>query len=237
MTCDALIRLIQPFGVGIILTGSEMIHVDPNSKAAKVIMTLGVPAFAAALGWQLVCFCRAARSYSWPSTEGVVTASSVHDVHTEYGSSAEATIEYTYTVGGRAYHNDTVSFGLFRGRLTWGDAARKAREFPAGRAVRVFYDPRRPQLACLRRGGVGWEDLFMLVVGAFGVGFGIRQVGRFFRWLGPRGAGSQETSQAAHDRQRRAATAFAPRTNATGSPTALPPPHPSGRWGGSAWSG
>ena len=63
--------------------------------------------------------------------------------------------------------------------------ARAAEEFPAGRVVTVHYDPADPGVACLRRGGVGWEDCFMLPVCVAGIVMGTRLLVTFLAGLGP----------------------------------------------------
>jgi hypothetical protein len=121
---------------------------------------------------------------SWPSTTGAVARSDRDRVHTLHGSHGVAKIVYVYEVNGTHYHNDKIAFGLFRGMLTWGDADRQLAEFPPGKPVTVYFDPRRPGIACLRRGGVGWEDLFMLVVSVGGLVTGTQTIRQFVKYVG-----------------------------------------------------
>jgi hypothetical protein len=191
------------------------VHVDPNSKAGKVILVLGVPLFAAILAYQGMHFCRAARSLSWPSVGGVVSKSARETVYTEHGSRTEANVEYTYTVNGRRYRNDTIAFGMLRGKLTWGDADRRLAEFPVGKRVTVYYDPRRPRVACLRRGGLGWEDPLVVVVGVIGLVMGGREIRKLLTRvaLGP----EEPTQTHRSSRPLREAIGKAPRGRGVGS--------------------
>ncbi len=42
-------------------------------------------------------------------------------------------------------------------------------KFPKGIAAKVFYDPVHPEISCLETGGIGWEDIFMLIVSIGGI--------------------------------------------------------------------
>ena len=158
-----------------------MLHLDPNSKAAKVILVFGIPIFAAFLLCQCVAFCRSARSYWWPIADGVVTKSTTHDVMTEHGKHEEADITYAYAVNGTRYQNDTIAFGVFRGMTTPGHAHNVLERFPQGAAVAVYYDSHRPNISCLQRGGIGWEDVLMFPVSASGIVLGLRTLTSWLR--------------------------------------------------------
>jgi hypothetical protein len=158
-----------------------MVHVDPNSKAGKVILVLGIPMFVAFLWFQGVAYCRSARSLRWTSVNGVVTEAKVKDVVTQHGRHEEAKIKYAYTVNGVRHENDTIAYGLFRGMLSWGHARRVAERYPGGTPVKVFYDPQRPGVSCLEPGGLGWEDVFMCIVSLGGVIMGTKQAATWLR--------------------------------------------------------
>jgi hypothetical protein len=191
------------------------VHVDPNSKAGKVILVVGIPLFAAILAFQGVYFCRAVRSLYWPSVVGVVSKSARETVYTEHGRRAEAKIEYVYDVKGTRYRNGTIAFGMLRGKLTWGDADRRLAEFPVGRRVTVYYDPRRPRVACLRRGGLGWEDPLVVVVCVIGLVMGGRDLRKFLNRvaLGP----DERTRNRQQIRQQLASSGIARRGRGSGS--------------------
>jgi hypothetical protein len=155
------------------------VYVDANSKVGKVILALGVPLFSAFLGMQFLSFHRSLRSLSWPATDGVITVSKKDKVMTQHGAHDRPEIKYTYQVGGVSLENDTIEFGCFRGILTWGYTARQLSDFPAGRPVPVYHDPARPSVSCLRRGGIGWEDIAMFPVCVTGLVMGVKQVRTF----------------------------------------------------------
>jgi hypothetical protein len=68
--------------------------------------------------------------------------------------------------------------------LTWGHARRQAAAFPEGARVPVYYNPRNPAVSCLRRGGLAWEDIFMLFVSGSALVMGTRQARRFLsKWM------------------------------------------------------
>jgi hypothetical protein len=93
-------------------------------------------------------------SYKWPSTEGTIVDS--HDnsftiagvdqtstgiVPVEYKETAHI---YEYCVDGRTYSGSNYCFGA------WADSAMAA--YLIGTKVPVYYDPRCPEVAVLRRG-------------------------------------------------------------------------------------
>ncbi len=70
--------------------------------------------------------------------------------------------------------------------LTWGHADKLTALYPIGKTVHVFYRPESPELSCLEPGGVAWEDIFMLLVGVFGVIWGLKNLYLCCRWLSHR---------------------------------------------------
>lgn len=159
------------------------VHIDPDSKLGKTIFVLGLPLYATVLWLQLLSFSRACRSLNWPAADGAIAESRVERNWGIHGPHSTLIIRYTYVAAGKRLQNDTVGFGLFRGMLTWGHADRKAGQYPKGRAVKVFYDPDNPELACLETGGVGWEDCLMLPLFAACLVLGIKELRNFARWL------------------------------------------------------
>ena len=155
--------------------------VDPNSKLGRVILVIGIPLFIAFLFMQVLNGYRAFRSLSWPAADGVITVSRTEKVHTMEGAHDRPEIKYAYAVNGVAFENETIEFGLFRGILTWGYTGRNLREFPAGRGVRVYYDPGNPSVSCLRPGGVGWEDVAMFPVCVTGLFMGVKTVRKYLQ--------------------------------------------------------
>lgn len=104
-------------------------------------------------------------STHWPSVEGVVQRSEVttsrnSDNKTMYS----AQVVYSYTVDGREFENDTVSFG---GKIST-NSSRYARNvtnrYPVGRQVRVHYEPAAPANAVLEP-GVTWRSYIVFAVG------------------------------------------------------------------------
>jgi|APMI01.1.fsa_nt_gi hypothetical protein len=94
------------------------------------------------LGWWLQR--RHHDSQRWPSTDGVVLESWIDDHNLE---SMAPVLRYEYMVHGRRYVGTRVSYsgyGVSRAQMEALIAP-----YPAGRSVRVFYDPRHPERAVL----------------------------------------------------------------------------------------
>lgn len=113
---------------------------------------------------------RAARSQNWPSASGrVVESKLVSFKDSDGNSSMEAQLRYTYEVAGAVLTGSTVAIA------GGGRPSKIVEKYPVGTAVQVFYDPNKPSMAVLERGGAGLNSL--LVVGiaviVLTVGFGI----------------------------------------------------------------
>ena len=159
------------------------VHIDPDSKLAKVILVVGVLPGATVVLWlELGHLFRSYRSTNWPATPGTISESriehgSVHGIPT-----SNARIRYRYVVNGVPL-DDTISFGLVRGSLTWGYAMRKVDKFPKGQLVDVHYDANHPEYACLETGGLGWEDPLCLLFAFAGICLGMKFLSHFLVWL------------------------------------------------------
>jgi hypothetical protein len=112
------------------------------------------------------------RSALWSSTLGEVVRSEV--VRTRNGAwdsrntIYEARIEYRYEVAGQAFTGTTIDLGGTVHTSLQGHAARRCAAYPAGVRTLVYFDPARPERACLERTGSG-----PLFLGAVGVVFGV----------------------------------------------------------------
>jgi hypothetical protein len=109
------------------------------------------------------------RSRSWPTAPGVITESRVDSSRNRDGQwSHTARIRYRYTVDGKTYNGDTISYakGLFDG------ASVQVSRYPQGSAVGVYYDPKDPASAVLDPGAGPTPALALLAgVGCFGYAF------------------------------------------------------------------
>ena len=105
-------------------------------------------------------------SSDWPSVDGTVRAVETGIVvrdktHQEF----YGTVEYAYTVNGRDYVSDRVSFGRSN------DFEVEKDSYSIGQRVRVFYDSGNPSRAVLRPGlfsqlsGLRWWGIGLLVFG------------------------------------------------------------------------
>ena len=116
----------------------------------------------------------------WPSAQGVVIASGTEAREVKSGGTNHddtelrtfALIVYEFTVAGRKYQGSRVSIlGEYLGNF---EVAETLAKYPKGKAVTVFYNPRKPAEAVLERDlptGV-WKVLFIIVVVLVGVIFG-----------------------------------------------------------------
>jgi Protein of unknown function (DUF3592) len=89
---------------------------------------------------------------SWPSTMGVVVASTIRVTRTHRSRSETPVVAYQYQVDGQPYVGKVVKAGeqFFSARLH-GDAQRTVDRYPVGAQVTVFYDPANPADSVLER--------------------------------------------------------------------------------------
>jgi hypothetical protein len=117
----------------------------------------------------------ASKSKRWPSTAGAILKSGVKE--TRWGEAVDYStdIEYTYTVGDKHY---------LASRITWAsenlsgikkdEAEKKVSDYPPGKTVTVFYDPKDPTIAVLDgsltlRVHVPWIIGLLLMAAGFGL--------------------------------------------------------------------
>jgi hypothetical protein len=151
------------------------IHVDPNSRLAKIILVVGILLWVILLWVEMDELELSNHSRSWPVANGTIRRSEVEkqtDVHGIPHWTAK--IEYAYVVKGQHFENDKIVFGVLRGGFTWGDAARKVATWPKGKAAAVHYDPNQPKISCLETGGFGWEDGAFILLGCLGLALGTK---------------------------------------------------------------
>ena len=127
-------------------------------------------------GFGASIFVNARQSTSWPTAKGTILTSDVnkstHRGTTNVGNSGgsqtvtsyKAAISYEYSVNGELFFSDKVSFGE-----TGESAARayaKAKNYPPGQKVSVFYDPDNPGVAVLEP-GVAKSAYLLMFMGVF----------------------------------------------------------------------
>ena len=96
---------------------------------------------------------RANRAEAWPTANGVVIQSSASPGCGRSGRGTHTSVRYRYQVAGKDYDANRIIFGL--PHCASADFARSSmKEFPAGAAVKVRYDPQTPAEAVLIPGRV-----------------------------------------------------------------------------------
>ena len=119
------------------------------------------------------------RSKRWPSTLGEIIESKMVRESNDHGNHYHPKIVYRYSARGRSFEGDTVQIGV--GGNT--GARRKAREtvnrYPVGSQVLVYFDPGKPDRACLERRGEGGWVLYVL-----GIVYPFLLIGVFLDTLG-----------------------------------------------------
>ena len=104
-------------------------------------------------GWTILQNARA--SATWPTAEGVITASEVTESRDGEGhDSYSPEVAYQYTAGNQEHESYTIKFGenSYDNR---GRAEAIAATYPVGQPVTVYYDPEEPGRSVLEPGVSG----------------------------------------------------------------------------------
>lgn len=112
---------------------------------------------------------RAFESANWSTTQGVVTVSEFteRDLNERKPTLDEAMryfveFEYEYTTGGEQYTSDCISIGQ-TGVRSRAAGERLIEPYPVGKTVTVYFDPDRPDVACLVKGAT--DSAYYLLLG------------------------------------------------------------------------
>lgn len=110
-------------------------------------------ALLAGIGWYQARGARAAKN--WGTAQGEVLEATVeqylHSTDDGTMTAYRPRIIYGYRVGGRDYVGERLNFGGAVHSSLRGLAENKARQFPTGSKVQVYYDPQNPNEATLER--------------------------------------------------------------------------------------
>lgn len=100
----------------------------------------------------------ASRSRGWATVEGRVVSANVNVFTGKSGTTWRPIVIYSYSVGGIRFMSSRIAFHPVAAADRAG-AAKVAAQYPAGRTIPVFYDPRDPEQAVLEPGGNPWVPI------------------------------------------------------------------------------
>jgi hypothetical protein len=108
-------------------------------------------------------------SKKWPSAEGKVTSSYVQkQVRSIKDGSKKPTyypkIRYQYSVGGKSYTGERISFSGGEGGEEKSEAQAVVDRYLSGQKVIVYYDPKNPERAVLEK-GFTWKTFMPFAAG------------------------------------------------------------------------
>ena len=119
-------------------------------------------------------YLRAKKSAQWPSAQGVITASWMNSGLCRHMKCYHGEIEYRYRVGNTEYQSSAFSLGHdhWATEQAWQPILD---QYPVGKTVKVYYDPRQPAVGILEPGRHGELELLyemdLLFIGASSAGF------------------------------------------------------------------
>lgn len=124
---------------------------------------------------------RGAASAGWPTTEGLIVASSVEEhghLKTDGRSPTfHAKVAYEYKLGGQRYESSQLSYKSY-GTSKAARAKRIVEKYPVGTEVTIYYNPMKPDQAVLEPGAniftalpliFGVSLVVLALLGMFGV--------------------------------------------------------------------
>lgn len=114
-----------------------------------------------ALGLGLVLYSnkskkKAGESQNWPAAPGTITVSEIRESRSTDDDGNVSVyyyphVEYSYNVGGQPQTGKQVAFGGTQGYATPNQAEMTVKIYPVNSSVTVYYNPQKPQEACLVR--------------------------------------------------------------------------------------
>jgi len=110
-------------------------------------------------------------SENWPSVSGVIVASRVEKPRGAEAGGLQAKIVYEYSVAGKKYQGDRVSFNQGSG-FAPDDPRKLTARYPRNASVKVHYDPGAPQKSVLEPGFMP-TSLIPVGIGVFLLGIGL----------------------------------------------------------------
>jgi hypothetical protein len=152
------------------MTPDTQKKVEATSTRTILLITLAM--FGAAIffilwsGYEIVL---AYQSQQWPSVEGEITSSYVQrDVRAIENSSKKPTytpkISYQYTVNGKTYTGEKISFSGGEGGEKKNEAQAVVDHYFSGKKIAVYYDPEHPKKAVLET-GFRWQTFMPCAAG------------------------------------------------------------------------
>ena len=137
-----------------------------GSSFVTGIIGLGTVFFILAIG----CLGTVVRSLTWPATKGRIESAGVSSFHVSMGETYRTAYKprvlYKYEVGGETFTSDRIHFGFVLGGTSERQAKRIAGRYRRRDEVTVYYNPRKPEDAVLRRTASG-TLLFMILAATF----------------------------------------------------------------------
>ena len=115
------------------------------------------------------------KSKRWPTTIGTILKSEVKETRLEESVEYSTDIEYRYVVGGGTYLANRISWvleGVTEPQK--GEILQILKKYPLGQNVRVYYDPKAPNIATLNtaisfRAHLPWIIGVLLIASGFGL--------------------------------------------------------------------
>jgi hypothetical protein len=123
--------------------------------------------------WALPGYFRAKASTDWPTVDGRVDFSQVNSAREKKKTNYWAEVRYSYDVAGKSYQSDDIwASGGYRSTSKATHQAVVDR-YPPQKAVKVYYDPQKPDSGILEP-GVTFANYMLLGIGGvlFVVGLG-----------------------------------------------------------------
>jgi hypothetical protein len=99
-------------------------------------------------------------SLTWQTAQGKITTSKAIPCSRKYNRfGAQASLVYKYSVHGISYSSSNIAFTLDSLTPSCGNAEKIMTQYPLGKSVLVYYDPKNPEKSVLRPGGTSFTGI------------------------------------------------------------------------------
>jgi hypothetical protein len=133
--------------------------------------------------WSLYSLRKGGKSENWNRTTGIITKSVITDLSIQKGHGTCPIIHYEYSLDGRTYKSDRVTWGNVHSSCARSASAKVTDKYKEGKEVKVYYNPDNIAESVLEPGALQ-GTMLSLVVSCIPIIAGIIQLKTGFLKIG-----------------------------------------------------
>jgi hypothetical protein len=113
--------------------------------------------------WSLYSLRKGGKSENWNRTTGIITKSVITDLSIRKGHGTCPIIHYEYSLDGRTYKSDRITWGNVHSSCTRSASAKVTDKYKEGKEVKIYYNPDNISESVLEPGAAQGARLSLVV--------------------------------------------------------------------------